>query len=83
MNPDTGEIYEDVDKEKARARGLVPLDGKVAAALLEMSPEKRPSVLLEMCKHHPLGKLDGMTDKDIRTLRNVAKRARRERRAKR
>lgn len=58
----------------------VPFDQATADMLLKMHEEFRPAALLALCRKHPLGRLPGMSEGDVRKLRNAGKRARRARR---
>lgn len=81
MNPDTGAIALFESDEDAEAAGhTVPLPKKLARGLLKVSPQERMPLVLGLSTSHPLAKLAGMTEDDVRQLRNAAKRARRERR---
>lgn len=81
MNPDTGAIAVFETDEDAEAAGhTVPLPKKLARGLPKVSPSERMPIVLGLSPFHPLAKLAGMTDDDVRALRNAAKRARRARR---
>ena len=81
MNPNTGAIaYFETDADAKAAGHTVPLSKEVASHALKVPRSERASTVLDFAKLHPLGRLPGMTEDDIRQLRNAAKRARRARR---
>lgn len=81
MNPDTGAIASFETDEDAKTAGhTIPLSKELAGRLLQVPRQERMPMVLNLSKAHPLAKLVGMTDDDVRQLRNAAKRARRERR---
>lgn len=81
MNPDTGAIAHFETDEDAQAAGhTVPLPKKLARGLLRVARQERMPLMLNLSPFHPLAKLAGMTEDDVRQLRNSAKRARRARR---
>ncbi len=81
MNPDTGAIAVFETDEDAEAAGhSVPLTKKLARGLLQVPRQERMPIVLGLSPFHPLAKLAGMSEDDVRRLRNAAKRARREQR---
>lgn len=81
MNPETGAIAQFETYEDAEAAGYpIPLKTKVARGFLQVPRQERMALALGLSTSHPLAKLAGMTDDDVRQLRNAAKRARRSRR---
>lgn len=83
MDANSGKIVLIEDEADARAKGLVPLSEAEAAVLKALPEAQRPAALLksrEVSPLHPLGRLPGLTEDDIRKLRNAAKRDRRARR---
>lgn len=81
MNPDTGAIALFETEEDAKNAGhTVQLAKEIAGKLLQVPRQERMPLVLGLSKEHPLAKLDGMTDDDVRKLRNAAKQARRDRR---
>lgn len=80
MDVKSGKIYEIPGNEDASDRGLVALSSKEARALRKLPEAQRPAELLQMRALHPLARLPGLTEDDIRKIRNAAKRERRSRR---
>lgn len=81
MNPNTGSIALFETEEDAKKAGhTVPLKEELAGRLLQVARQERAEMVLNISTTHPLGRLPGLTDEDIRKLRNAAKRARRARR---
>lgn len=80
MDPKSGRIEMVESDDDARARGLVPLLEGERGRLIRLPPEKRPAALLQMRATHPLARLPGLSEDDIRQLRNAAKQERRARR---
>jgi len=91
MDPRNGRIYQDDEtahlSDEVR-RKFVTISDREAAELSKLPEADRPAALLAMRTKlaqeqpalHPLGRLPGLTDDDVRRLRNSAKRARRARR---
>lgn len=81
MNPNTGSIATfETDDDAIQAGHTVPLAKKLAGRLLQVPRQERAAMVLNISTKHPLGRLPGMTDDDVRKLRNAAKRERRARR---
>jgi hypothetical protein len=81
MNPNTGSIATfETDDDAKQAGHTVPLTKKLAGRLLQVPRKLRAAMVLNVSSKHPLGRLPGLTDEDIRQLRNAAKRERRARR---
>jgi hypothetical protein len=81
MNPNTGSIATfETDDDANRAGHTVPLTKELAGRLLQVPRGMRAAMVLNVSNKHPLGRLPGLTDEDIRQLRNAAKRERRARR---
>jgi hypothetical protein len=81
MNPDTGAIaYFETAEDAEQAGHTVPLPKKLAGRMLQLPRQERMPLILDLSPFHPLAQLAGMTEDDVRKLRNAAKRARRERR---
>lgn len=84
MNPDIGAIAHFETEEDAKKAGYtIPLTKELAGKLQQMPRQDRLKLISNDVRHiadlHPLAQLAGMTDDDVRKLRNAAKRARRAR----
>lgn len=83
MNPETGAIAHFETEDDAKEAGYtVPLDAALAKQLQQLKREERRALVSDvdrLTRHHPLARLAGMTDGDVRKLRNAAKRARKAR----
>lgn len=82
MNPDTGAIASfETDEDAAKAGYTVKLTDELAGKLSKMPRGERLGLIgaqvRDSARFHPAAKLVGMTDEDMRKLRNAAKRARR------
>jgi len=85
MHEHTKAIAEFETEEDAKAAGYgIPLTKERAERLRGVPRSERAGVLeaevRALAKLHPLGKVEGLTDEDIRKIRNAAKRERRARR---
>jgi hypothetical protein len=85
MNPDTGAIATFETDEDAKEAGFtVPLSKSQATTCLAMHRQERLGVISAdidtATRFHPLARMAGMSDDDVRKVRNAAKRARRARR---
>lgn len=85
MNPDTGAIAEFETEEDAKKAGYtVPLSKEEARKLRIMPRDSRLGLISDAVKAltaaHPDAHIAGMSNENIRKIRNAAKRARRSRR---